>query len=284
MRVRDALDEAARRLRAAGADAPRLCARLCACRVLDCPREALELAAERELSREEESAFNALADRRALGEPLALILGEKEFYGRAFTVTRDTLIPRPESELLVDLALARLPADRRRIADLGAGTGCLGLSLCAERPAWRALLFDLSLPALRVAAHNLERHSLRGRALPVLGDFRRPLLRAGTLDGIVSNPPYVAEAEYAGLDREVRDFEPRGALVPAVSAADGLECLRAVAAAAQEALAAGGRLFVEFGAGQGAAVREIFTLPALADLRIHKDLAGLERCLEAVRI
>ncbi len=281
MTLQDILNRATRRFQAAGADAPRLSARLLACRVLGCSRVELELRAESELMPEELRAFAELAERRAAGEPVALLLGEKEFYGRMFAVTRDTLIPRPESELLVELALDRLPAGAARIADFGTGTGCLGLALCAERPAWGALLVDISQAALDVAALNAGHHSLRGRALPVRGDLCRPPLRPGSLDCIVSNPPYVSETEYAGLSREVRDFEPRSALVP--PGGEGLEHLRALADAARVLLRPGGRIFAEFGAEQGRAVEAIFTRPGLSGVRIHKDLAGHDRCVEAVR-
>ena len=276
--LKDVLGEAAARLTRAGVDAPRLSARLLACRVLGCSRPELETAAEDALSPRDLAAFEALLDRRLLGEPVARILGEREFYGRAFAVTAATLVPRPETELLVELALARLPEAAAVLADLGTGTGCLGVSLCAQRPAWSAVLVDLSAPALAVAADNAARHGVRERVLPVRGDLAAPLFRPGALDCIVSNPPYVSEAEYRALPPEVRDFDPRPALVPGPS---GLEHIRALALRAPEALRPGGLLLVEFGAEQGRAVENIFCgLPDWADLRIHKDLAGLDRCLE----
>jgi release factor glutamine methyltransferase len=212
---------------------------------------------------------------------VARLFGEREFYGRIFAVTDATLVPRPETELLVELALARLPAGKLVVADLGTGTGCLGISLCAERPAWSAVLTDISLPALRVATDNAVRHRVAARVLPVQGDLCASLFQAGTLDCIVSNPPYVSEAEYRTLLPEVRDFDPRSALVPGTS---GLEHIRALALRAAEALRPGGLLPMEFGAEQGRAVEEIFCgRPGWADIRIHRDLAGLERCLEARR-
>jgi release factor glutamine methyltransferase len=281
MMLKDLLREATERLFQAGADAPRLSARLLACRALGCSRLDLELRADDDLLPQEQAAFASLLDRRVLGEPVAKILGEREFYGRMFAVTGATLVPRPETELLTDRALACLPATELVLADLGTGTGCLGVSLCAERPAWAAVLADISAPALRVAADNAARHGAEERILFVQGDFCTPLCQPASLDCIVSNPPYISEAEYRTLAPEVRDFDPRCALVPGAS---GLEHIRALALRAAEALRPGGLLLMEFGAGQGRAVEELFCAhPAWADVRIHRDLAGLDRCVEAWR-
>ena len=281
MVLKNVLAEAAERLSRAGVDAPRLSAQLLACRVLNCSRLELELRADDELSPRDLAAFAQLLDRRGLGEPVARLVGEREFYGRLFAVTGATLVPRPETELVAELALARLPATELIFADLGTGTGCLGVSLCAERPAWKAVLADISAPALAVAVGNAGRHGAAERVLPVLGDFCAPLFQADSLDCIVSNPPYISAAEYRTLSPEVRDFDPRCALVPGAS---GLEHIRALAVRAAEALRPGGLLFMEFGAEQGRAVEEIFCArPGWADLRIHKDLAGRDRCLEARR-
>jgi release factor glutamine methyltransferase len=281
MILKDVLREATERLCRAGVDAPRLSAQLLACRALDCARPALELRADDGLLPQEHAAFTALLDRRSLGEPVARILGEREFYGRLFAVTGTTLVPRPETELLAELALARLPATELVLADLGTGTGCLGVSLCAERPAWKAVLADISAPALRVAAGNAERHGVKERILSVHGDFCAPLFRPDALDCIVSNPPYVSEVEYQALSPEVRGFDPRSALVPGAS---GLEHIQALALHTAEALRPGGLLLVEFGAEQGEAVQNIFcALPHWTGVCIHRDLAGLDRCVEARR-
>ncbi|MDR2696828.1 MAG: peptide chain release factor N(5)-glutamine methyltransferase [Deltaproteobacteria bacterium] len=281
MTLKEVLREATERLSWAGVDAPRLSARLLACRALGCSRTELELRADNALSPQEHAVFADLLGRRGLGEPVARILGEREFYGRVFAVTGATLVPRPETELLAELALKRLPAAELVLADLGAGTGCLGVSLCAERPAWKAVLADISAPALRVAADNAARHGVAGRILCVLGDFCAPLFQPASLDCIVSNPPYVSEAAYQTLPPEVRDFDPRCALVPGES---GLEHIRALALRAAEALRPGGLLLVEFGVDQGRTVEAIFCAqPDWTEVRIHRDLAGLERCMEAQR-
>ena len=281
MILKDVLREATERLFRAGVDAPRLSARLLACRAMGCSRPELELHADDEFLPRDYAVFVKLLDRRSLGEPVARILGEREFYGRMFAVTEATLVPRPETELLAELALARLPAAEIILADLGAGTGCLGVSLCAERPAWKAVLADISAPALRAAADNAVRHGVEDRILCVRGDFCASLFQPASLDCIVSNPPYVSEAEYQTLSPEVRDFDPRSALV---SGASGLEHIRALAVRATEALRPGGLLLVEFGAEQGRVVEGIFRARAdWTDICIHRDLAGLERCAEVRR-
>ena len=281
MILKEILREATEGLTRAGVDAPRLSARLLACRALGCSRPELETRADDALSPQQQAAFAKLLDRRILGEPVARILGEREFFGRIFAVTGATLVPRPETELLVELALARLPVAELVFADLGTGTGCLGVSLCAERPAWKAVLADISVPALRVAADNAARHGVEQRVLCVQGDLCVPFFQPASLDCIVSNPPYVSEAEYRTLPPEVRDFDPRSALVPGRS---GLEHIRALALRAAEALRPGGLLLMEFGAEQGRAVEEMFRArPDWADIHIHRDLAALERCVEARR-
>ncbi|NHZ48544.1 peptide chain release factor N(5)-glutamine methyltransferase, partial [Nitratidesulfovibrio liaohensis] len=184
----------------------------------------------------------ALLTRRAAGEPTAYILCEREFYGRDFLVTPATLIPRPETELLVETALSLAPR-AAFFADCGTGTGCIAATLCAERDDLRGMACDISPDALAVAARNIVAH-LGGalepdgahpgqsvpdaarraafqRCQPVLADFTRPLFRDNVLDLLISNPPYVSEAEHAGLTPEVRDREPRSALVPC--AGEGLD-------------------------------------------------------------
>jgi len=281
MTLQELLRKATQRLPEAGVDAPSLSARLLACRALSCSRPELELRALGEVSPREWTVFAALLDRRVLGEPVARILGEREFYGRVFAVGGATLVPRPETEMAVELALARLPATPLVLADLGAGTGCLGISLCVERPQWSAVLADISAPALRTAAGNAARHGAAERILCVLGDFCRPLFSAASLDCIVSNPPYIAETEYRALSPEVRNYDPLTALFSGV---DGLDHIRALALRAAAALKPGGLLLMEIGATQGRAVEAIFdAVPAWEYIRIHRDLAGLERCLEARR-
>ena len=196
MRLREYEQNAARRLTKAGVDSPRLCAQLLAGHVLGLDRLHCVLAAECELTPDQAGTLEALTARRATGEPLAHILGDREFFGRTFLVTPDTLIPRPETELLVETALELLPAGQPlRFADLGAGSGCIGVTLCLERPRWCGLLLELSAPALEVARANAARLGAATRLDALRADLRAIPLAAGSCDLLVSNPPYIADAE-----------------------------------------------------------------------------------------
>jgi release factor glutamine methyltransferase len=214
----------------------------------------------------------ALAARLAR-QPVAQIVGERLFWGRPFRVTRDTLDPRPETEVLVTAALETPFA---RVLDLGTGTGCILLSLLAERPDATGLGVDLSPAALDVARFNAAAHGFADRA-----EFRRSDwfgAVAGRYDLIVSNPPYIAEAEMAGLAPEVRDWEPQGALTPG---GDGLDAYRRIASGAGARLAPGGRLLVEIGPTQASAVAALFTAAGLRVSEVLSDLDGRDRVVAA---
>lgn len=227
-----------------------------------------------------------LAGRRARGEPVAYILGNKEFYGREFAVSPDVLIPRPETELLVDLALAAAPClpEPALFADFGTGSGCLAVSLALELPRWRGLALDISARALRLAARNAAALGAR-KLCCIQGDFTRPPLAAASLALLVSNPPYVSEAEHALLSPEVRDFEPKSALVPQDSAspAHGLEHALAVMEQASRLLRPGGLLLMEIGCTQGAALMAALPPSLWSERIVHRDLAGLDRVIAARR-
>lgn len=281
--VAEALDRATERLLAAGVDAPRRSAELLAEKAFGLSRLGLIVRKKDELSLEQQAALDALVSRREKGEPVAYLLGEKEFFGLELAVTPATLIPRPETETIVEEARKRFPADAPLIfADFGTGTGALAIALAHVFPQARGTAVDLSPEALDVARSNAERHGLAGRIDFAVGDMRQPLLAAGSCDLVVSNPPYVTEGEYAELSREVREFEPRLALV---SPADGLEHLRGLLPHAVAALKPGGLFLCEIGAGQGTGALEAARAhgPALADCAVLKDLAGLDRVLLACR-
>ena len=240
MRLREYEQNAARRLTKAGVDSPRLCAQLLAGHVLGLDRLHCVLAAERELTPDQAGTLEALTARRATGEPLAHILGGREFFGRTFLVTPDTLIPRPETELLVETALELLPAGQPlRFADLGAGSGCIGVTLCLERPRWCGLLLELSAPALEVARANAARLGAATRLDALRADLRAIPLAGGSCDLLVSNPPYIADAERGQVMDEVLRFEPHSALF---SPEAGLAHLRAVIAQAARLHRPGGLL------------------------------------------
>ncbi|MFM2356143.1 MAG: hypothetical protein RLZZ528_1879 [Pseudomonadota bacterium] len=217
---------------------------------------------------------NAIA-ARLRRQPVAQITGLRAFYGHDFRVTPDTLDPRPETELLVDLALSRPFA---RLLDLGTGTGCILLSCLAANRAATGIGTDLSEAALAVATGNAARLGLSSRA-----HFRRSDWFAEVperFDLIVSNPPYIAEAEMAALAPEVRDWEPRMALTPG---GDGLAAYRAIARGAPARLMSGGRLIVETGWQQGPAVAELLTAAGLVSVEVAADLNGRDRVVSAVK-
>lgn len=267
----------ARQLTEAGVDSPRLCARLLCAHALGLDKLGVALAPERPLAPFETARLDALAARRATGEPLAHILGTREFFGRDFRVTRHTLVPRPETELLVETALALLPAKPLTFVDLGAGGGCIGLTLALERPMWRGVLLENSAGALAVARENAALLLPEGEGGPLLvrGDLFAAPLRARAFDLVVSNPPYIGEVERAGVMDEVLRFEPATALF---SPTGGLAHLTAVIEAARRLLRPGGLALVEHGAGQGAAVRSLMAARGFVGVETRKDLAGLERC------
>jgi release factor glutamine methyltransferase len=210
---------------------------------------------------------------------VAYILGEKEFFGLAFRVTPDVLIPRPETELIVEQGMGLFTPDAAfSFADFGTGSGCLAVTLAHVFPKARGLAIDLSGRALEVARGNARAHGVDDRLEFLCADFTCLALIPGSLDLVVANPPYVSEEEYAGLSPEVRAFEPREALE---SAEDGLWHLRALLPVAARALRPGGTLLCELGCDQGPRGLALAQDKALglAKAAILKDYAGLDRIL-----
>ncbi len=247
---------------------PRLEARLLLAAALGTTVERLLARPELGVGAEASARFAALADRRANGEPVAYLLGEKEFYGLRFEVTAAVLVPRPETELLVEVALAGLrPSPAPRVLDLGTGSGCVAIAVALHCPAARVLAVDRCPDALAVARRNARQ--LGARVDFALADWMEGI--DSRFDLIVANPPYVAED-----DPHLRDLrhEPRSALA---AGADGLDALRRIVAAAPARLGPGGRLAVEHGHDQGAAVRALFAAAGFTDVGTVRDLAGLER-------
>ena len=281
MRLKQYLDEATAQLTKAGVDSPRLCAEVLA-------REALGgeasgsarlfciLEAGREVEGEVLASLQALVAQRATGQPLAQIIGRKEFYGRDFAVTRHTLVPRPETELLVDCALELLPKTPLHFADLGTGTGCIGLTLLAENPHWQGLLLDICPHATRVAATNAQNLGLQNRATVLQADMRNPPIKPESLQLVVSNPPYIAEAERHMVMDEVLHNEPHSALF---SENNGLLHLAAAINAAASALQNGGLVLLEHGAAQAKAVHDLLAETGIfKKIENKRDIAHLDRC------
>jgi release factor glutamine methyltransferase len=218
--------------------------------------------------------IEALAARRLIHEPVARIVGEKEFWGLSFIVTPAVLVPRPETETVVEQALARVDrAAALRIADLGTGSGAILLALLSELLHAHGIGIDIAAGALDAARRNAQRLGLADRADFVLGDFAAV---EGTFDLVVSNPPYVASADIATLSPDVRKYDPHQALD---GGPDGLAAYRAIAALAPRLLAPAGHLVVEIGAEQESAVSQIFLQSGLAMAAVRHDLAGIPRVL-----
>jgi len=263
------LRAAADHLAARGSDSPRLDAELLACRVMGCARIDLYVAHDRPLSEAETAAYRELVKRRARGEPVAYILGEREFYGRSFVVDRRVLVPRPETEHLVDEAVAFLRTRTSpRVADVGTGSGCIAISIASEVPGAQVIAVDLSADALQVARLNHERLAPDADITFLEGDLCVPLLEHGGFDAIVSNPPYISTQEMAALPRDVAEFEPKTALH---SGEDPVAVHRRLMQEGLPLLRPDGRLMMEVGEG-GAQI-----LGGLSATRTVRDLAGVDR-------
>ncbi|HHO68944.1 MAG TPA: peptide chain release factor N(5)-glutamine methyltransferase, partial [Gammaproteobacteria bacterium] len=244
MNIADKLKAATQRL--ADSDSPRLDAEVLLALVLGKPRSHLMAWPERELSAAEQAAFDGLVEKRRQGVPVAHLTGEREFWSLPLEVEPHTLIPRPDTELLVELALQRIPAGRRcRIADLGTGSGAVALAIASERPHSEVLATDRSPASLELARRNARRLGLRNLAF-VCGDWC-DALRDASLDLLVSNPPYIAEAD-PHLARGDLRHEPRQALA---AGADGLDALRVLAEQASRVLRPGAWVLLEHGWEQG---------------------------------
>ncbi len=236
---------------------------------------------ERILTPDEIKRIDALGARRLRREPVARIFGVKEFWSLMLTINSSVLVPRPETETVVEYALDGIGnaqrMERLRILDIGTGSGALLLALLREFPQATGIGTDISADALRVAHANAERFDLLPRC-----DFTNCDIAAGVqgpFDLIVSNPPYIVRNEIAGLEPEVRDYDPALALD---GGPDGLDCYRAIGAAARRLLVPDGRLVVELGQGQLAAVSSMFSEAGLTVLEARQDLAAIPRALGAI--
>jgi len=242
-------------------------ARLLLCHVLDVSHAGLEAHPECKVSPQDTARYMDLVARRSAGEPVAYLTGHREFYGLDFCVTPAVLIPREETELLVEIAL-ETPA--RRILDMGAGSGCLAIAVAKHLPQAEVTAVDASAAALDVARENAARHGVVVRFLH--GDWFAPI--AGErFDLILANPPYVAEGAAHLTQGDVR-FEPRRALA---AGADGLNDIRRIVAGATGHLAPGGRLYVEQGYDQAMAVESLFAGAGFSAIEQRRDLAGIVR-------
>jgi release factor glutamine methyltransferase len=264
--LRDALRDAVQALEAAGVDDARLDAELLLAAALDSGRADLYASSERELDPNGAAAFSAMVERRARREPVAYILGRAYFRQLELQVDGRVLIPRPETELLVDLA-----RDRQRVLDVGTGSGAVALAIASERTGARVTGIDSSPDAIDVARSNAARLGIAAEFL--IAD----LVVGGPYDLIVSNPPYVRDADLPSLQPEISLYEPRDALA---GGPDGLDVIRDLVAAAAGVLVRGGTLAIEVGQGQSRSVEGLFERAGLSQVVTTRDLAGIPRVVK----
>jgi release factor glutamine methyltransferase len=255
-------------------DAPRLTTEVLLAHVLKTTRVRLYVDLDRPLDKEELAAFKALIARRMAGEPTQYLTGVREFYNRPFKVDARVLIPRPETELLVEAALHALPKDGPGAAlDVCTGSGCIAISLAAERPQATVLATDLSPDACALARENAQALGVADRVSVLHGSLFTPLPPEARFQVVVSNPPYIASGEIPGLSAEVRR-EPRMALD---GGPDGLGLVRQVIEGARRVLAPGGLLAMEIGETQGPAVQALLQAAGYENARVEKDLERRDR-------
>lgn len=272
------------RFKQAGINEAEIDARLLFGHALRVDRARLLAESDRLLEAREVKAVQALAARRLAHEPVSRIIGRKEFWSLELRVSDDVLVPRPDTETVVELALELVDRDglRRetlRLLDIGTGSGAIALALLRELANATATLTDISAAALDVARANAETHKMAARCTFTVCDIADGVV--GPFDLIVSNPPYIAHGDIAGLAPEVREYDPMLALD---GGGDGLDLYRAIARQAPRLLAPGGRLVVELGVGQEAPVRELLTEAALRVGKARADLAGIARALAAQNV
>jgi release factor glutamine methyltransferase len=270
------LREAAQQLAALPQASPRLEAELLLGEVTGLDRAKLLAWPESEIRDADLSRFRALVERRIAGEPIAYVRGRQAFWTLELRVTRDTLIPRPETELLVELALERLPPDAPLLVlDAGSGSGAIAAALASERPAWTLIATDRSLDAARVARDNLSR--LAAKNARVINCHWLAPIADRSLHALICNPPYIPDAD-PHLKRGDLLFEPRWALA---AGRDGLDAIRELGAQAATRLRPVGLIVLEHGFDQAQAVRAILARQGFEDLSTHRDLAGHERATSA---
>ena len=268
------------RLRRAGVEAAQLEAREILCYAADKTREQFFRDSSLYISSEVEKRVESLVQRRLAGEPVAYIIGEWEFYGLPLDLSRDVLIPRSDTEVLAEraIALARAAGEGARVLDLCAGSGCVGLAVASQVPTCRVVLADVSEAALRLCKQNVRRNGLNARVTCVLADaLESPSSSLWDFDVIACNPPYIPTGDLPGLDVSVRDYEPWLALD---GGEDGLKFYRAIAGKWSSALRLGGTLLFEVGMGQAPDVELILGMNGYENVQTFQDTRGIWRVVE----
>lgn len=262
--------EVRRQLRESGVEASTLEARELVCFGTGKNREELTRDSRLYASPEREAQVRQLVERRMAGEPVAYLIGEWEFYGLPLDISQDVLIPRADTEVLAEQAIAYIQQlGECRVLDLCAGSGCVGLAIAAQAPQARVVLGEIDDSALKICRQNIRRNSLSARVTPIQMDAReKPARSLGEFQCIISNPPYIPTGDIAGLEPSVRDYEPHMALD---GGADGMDFYRAITEQWKEALAPGGRLYFEVGIGQADPVLRLMRSQGFGDLQIIKD-------------
>lgn len=265
--------------RARGIENPRLDAEVLLAHALGASRTKLVIELMRELAPEELARFRDLVKRRRKREPVAYLCGTREFYGRSFRVDARVLVPRPDTETLVEVALARTAhlSLSARVLDLCTGSGCVAITLARERPTTHVVATDLSEGAIELARENALRLGAYNVAFHV-GDLYAEI--DDRFDVVTANPPYIASADVAGLTPDIVDFEPRMALD---GGDDGLSFYRRIAEGSFRRLGPGGLIAVEVGSGQADAVAELFVETGFGDIQRTRDYAKIERVVSGVR-
>ena len=268
--------EIRRQLRAADSGDPTLEARELVAFACGKTKEELLRDSRLYVTPEVEARVRALVQRHLDGEPTAYLIGEWEFYGLPLDISRDVLIPRPDTEVLAGLAIDFVKTQGAcRVLDLCAGSGCIGLAVASQCPESRVVLGELSEGALRICRQNIRRNGLSGRVVPMQMDaLAPPPAQLGEFRCLVSNPPYIPAGDIPGLDPSVRDFEPHMALD---GGEDGLDFYRNLAGEWKNALSVGGKIFLEVGIGQADDVLRLLRTQGFGDLEITKDLNGIPR-------
>ena len=258
------------RLRESGVEASTLEARELVCFGTGKSREELQRDSRLYASPEREAQVRRLVERRMAGEPVAYLIGEWEFYGLPLDISQDVLIPRTDTEVLAEQAIAYIQTlGDCRVLDLCAGSGCVGLAIASQAPQARVVLGEIDDSALKICRQNIRRNSLSARVMPIQMDAReKPARSLGEFQCIVSNPPYIPTGDIAGLEASVRDYEPHMALD---GGADGMDFYRSIAEQWKEALTPGGRIYFEVGIGQADAVLRLMRSHGFGDLQIIKD-------------